>query len=57
MEVAANSFEAHNQIIQDLSLCALMEQSADQAKKESRKGKYLVGVKCFYAKGILLPVL
>src|SRR5919107_2062652 len=47
VEVVANSFETHHQFIQDSSLCALMEQSADQAKKESRKGKYLAGIKMF----------
>src|SRR5215218_9740223 len=34
-----------------------MEQSANQAKKGSREGKYLTGQKCFYAEEILLPVL
>src|SRR5918997_3674657 len=47
VKVVANSFETHHQFIQDSSLCALMEQSADQAKKESRKGKYLAGIKMF----------
>src|ERR687889_730767 len=47
VEVVANSFETHHQFIQDSSLCALMEQSADQEKKESRKGKYLAGIKMF----------
>ena len=47
VKVVANSFGNHHQFIQDSSLCALMEQSADQAKKESREGKYLTGAKMF----------
>jgi hypothetical protein len=58
VEVVANSFETHHQFIQDSSLCALMEQSADQAKKESRKGKYLAGITMFRRGGdITTPVL
>jgi predicted ATPase/class 3 adenylate cyclase len=47
VKVVANSFGIGHQFIQDSSLCALMEHSADQAKQESREGKYLTGVKIF----------
>ena len=52
VEVVANSLETHHRFIQDSSLCALMEQSADQAMKESREGNYLTGIKMFHAEGI-----
>jgi predicted ATPase/class 3 adenylate cyclase len=47
VKVVANSFGIGHQFIQDSSLCALMEHSADQAKQESREGEYLTGVKIF----------
>ena len=55
VKVVANWFGIRHQFIQDSSLCALMEHSAGQAKKESRLGKYLTGVKIFTCGGDIAP--
>jgi hypothetical protein len=39
VKAVANPFGIHHHFIQDSSLCAPMEQSADQAKEESPEGK------------------